>query len=132
MSEEDDFMSSITEMDLPLMANANEIRARHYMLHIKLDKQGWEQQTFVGQVIIFLEAINQTKEKEVLNNLNERSDLKNDSDFQCILDCCDIFFDCVYEVSLPNLYKKRFCRSNPEWLTFEERKNVETMKNFFR
>ena len=133
MSNEKDFPLPISEMDLPLMSNANEIRARHYMLHLKLDKQGWKQKTFEGQVIIFLQPLNRIDEKEgVLDDRNEGSSSNDGSEFQCILDCCDISFENVYEVSLPNPYKERFCCSNPEVLTFEERKNVELMRKFYR
>ena len=46
MTEIKNVSPSVAEMDLPLMANAYDIRARHYMLHLNLDEQGWKQQTF--------------------------------------------------------------------------------------
>ena len=45
--------------DLPLLANADDIRARHYMF--KLECKNMQQQYFRGQVIIFLEPMHQEK-----------------------------------------------------------------------
>ena len=133
MSDTQDLSSSTSEMDLPLMANAYEIRARHYMLHLKLEEQGWKQQNFEGQVIIFLEPLNDTNEKEMIISENKQESKSiTVSDFQCILDCCDISFSGAYEVLVPDKYIKRFVCSKPNLLTFEERKDSETMRNFFR
>ena len=54
------------------------------------------------------------------------------TDFECILDCCDLVFDSVYEIILPNSYKERFNDLNTNLLTFEERKEVDLMRKFFR
>ena len=131
MTETKDATPSMAELDLPLMANAYDIRARHYMLHLNLDEEGWKQQTFEGQVIIFLESLNTKDENEPVL-IDQECNSNDDPDFQCILDCCDIHFHGVYEVILPDPYKNRFCRSKADLLTFDERKDLETMQNFYR
>ena len=131
MTEIKNVSPSVAEMDLPLMANAYDIRARHYMLHLSLDGQGWKQQTIEGQVIIFLEPLNTKDENEPVLK-DQECNSNDDPDFQCILDCCDIYFHGVYEVILPDPYKNRFCRSKADLLTFDERKDLETMQNFYR
>ena len=135
MSSITDQISSITEMDLPLMANANEIRARHYMLHLELPARGWHQKIFHGQVIIFLEPlIKYTDHVASGSSMDTSESLKfnNRPDFECILDCCDLSYNAVREVILPSPYKERFYGENDNLLTFEERKNIDLMRSFFR
>ena len=64
--------------DLPLMANANDIRARHYLL-----KLNPKDRIFECEVILFFEPL---------------TDEKLDLDFECVLDCCDLNFEVVEEI----------------------------------
>ena len=135
MSNITDKISSITDMDLPLMANASEIRARHYMIHLELPTRGWQQKEFHGQVIIFLEPLNKDTNHVVVGSSLETSpSLKsnNQPDFECILDCCDLSYNAVQEVVLPSSYKERFYGEKNNLLTFEERKDIKLMRSFFR
>ena len=124
-------------MDLPLMANADEIRARHYMIHLELPKKGWQENVFHGQVIIFLEPLNIDPMKTAVTHDGPSSNpmtmnVDNEPDFECILDCCDLCFDSVYEVTIPSYYIERFYGENSALLTFQERKEFESMRKFFR
>ena len=150
MSSHKDTSNTCTNMDLPLMANANDIRARHYLINLEVREKAWRDKTIVGEVIIFLEPLG-TEAKEIClegSNYNnyknghgnirssdmstsQESDVSN-TDFECILDCCDLIFDSVQEVVLPNSYHERFYGPKLKMLTFEERKEVEVMRNFFR
>ena len=55
-----------------------------------------------------------------------------EDDFECILDWCDLRFDSVDEVILPHEYNRKFCGPKYEALSFEERKDLEFMRNIFR
>ena len=135
MSSITDQTPSITEMDLPLMANANEIRARHYMIHLELSTRGWHQKVFHGKVIIFLEPLNKVTDHVVAGSsmeTNESLQASDRPDFECILDCCDLSYISVHEVILPISYKERFNGENDNLLAFEERKSIELMRSFFR
>ena len=135
------------------MANANDIRARHYLIHLDVPETAWLNKTIIGQVIIFLEPIvgmedvkgirsekfndntcESSYESIPLNDKtsDQETDLILNTDFECILDCCDLIFDSVQEVVLPNSYYERFYGPQFRMLTFEERKHVEVMRNFFR
>ena len=123
------------------MANANEIRVRHYLIHLELPKQVWSERTIYGKVIMFLEPLKTDvkdfpQERQNIDTntkpVETQKELQQHVNFECILDCCDLVFDSVYEVILPNSYKERFNDLNANLLTFEERKEVDLMRKFFR
>ena len=53
--------------DLPLMANAGQIRARHYMFRLSCHLQ---EQFFHGQAVIFLTPVTQEKVRTIFNDSN--------------------------------------------------------------
>ena len=127
----DNSTPTITDMDLPLMANANEIRVRHYMIHLELPKEAWEENLFHGQIILFLDPFVKERDSEAMKQKNVPCS-STQSDFECVLDCRDLKFKSVSEINLPALYKQRIYADEPTQLTFEERKDVEVMQSFFR
>ena len=122
---------TITDMDLPLMANANEIRVRHYMIHLELPKEAWEENLFHGQIILFLDPFVKERDAESIKQKKVASSFP-ESDFEFILDCRDLKFNSVSEINLPTSYNQRIYSDNPTQLTFEERKDAEVMQGFFR
>ena len=101
------------EMDLPLMANVEEIRVRHYMMQLSFD---FDNETVTGEAIIFCQQSSQLKSKQ------------NDTDknFELILDHRHIDFLQVSEVT--------DCCSELELIlsTFESRKDLNIMKSCFQ
>ena len=127
----DNLTSTITDMDLPLMANANEIRVRHYMIHLELPKEAWEENLFHGQIILFLDPF--VKERDAESMKEKKVTFSSpESDFEFILDCRDLEFNSVSEMNLPTSYNQRIYSDNPTQLTFEERKDADVMQSFFR
>ena len=105
------------------------------MIHLELPTRGWNQKIFHGQVIIFLEPLNKYTDHVAAGSSMGTSDsLQSNTrpDFECILDCCDLSYNAVHEVILPSSYQERFYGENDNLLTFEERKNIELMRSFFR
>ena len=127
----DNLTPNMTDMDLPLMANANEIRVRHYMIHLELPKEAWEENLFHGQIILFLDPFVKERDAESMKQKKMPSS-SPESDFEFVLDCHDLMFKSVYKINLPTSYKKRIYADNPTQLTFEERKDAEVMQGFFR
>ena len=127
----DNSTPTITDMDLPLMANANEIRVRHYMIHLELPKEAWEENLFHGQIILFLDPF--VKERDAESMKQKKVTCSSpESDFEFILDCRDLEFNSVSEINLPTSYNQRIYSDNPTQLTFEERKDADVMQSFFR
>ena len=127
----DNLTPTITDMDLPLMANANEIRVRHYMIHLELPKEAWEENLFHGQIILFLDPFLKERDAESIKQKKVASSFP-ESDFEFILDCRDLKFNSVSEINLPTSHNQRIYSDNPTQLTFEERKDADVMQRFFR
>ena len=72
--------------DLPLMSNVDAIRARHYLLKFELKPLP---EVFECEVVIFFEALSQDNKEA------------QGTDFECVLDCCDLDFQQVSELILP-------------------------------
>ena len=85
------------ETDLPLTANVNEIRARHYLLKLAHEP---DIKTFKCESVIFFQPV------KCDNDSGSRLRDKH-GEFECILDCCDMNIHDVKEAVLPGNYNQR-------------------------
>ena len=88
--------------DLPLMANSDDIRVRHYVLDLAVH---FDMHTFSGSVTLFLEQPNEKREGgTVTGRRNGRLESKgsyvtdSNGNFVLILDGCDIIVESAHEV----------------------------------
>ena len=95
------------EKDLPLMANADEIRVKHYMLNLSFD---FASKTVQGQCILFCQPV---KEK------------KTNEDFSLVLDARHILTSFVGEVTHEPHEAEQILTD------FEQRKSLSAMKHWF-
>ncbi|XP_022102792.1 aminopeptidase O-like [Acanthaster planci] len=88
--------------DLPLMANSDVIRVRHYVLDLAVH---FEMHTFSGSVTLFLEQPQDKREGESISGrrngrLDSKGSYATDSkgNFVLILDSCDITVESAHEI----------------------------------
>ena len=100
------------EMDLPLMANVEDIRVRHYMMQLSFD---FDNETVTGEAIIFCQ-----------NSQSKGNQNDTEKNFELILDHRHIDFLQISEVN--------DCASELELIlsNFESRKDLNIMKSCFR
>jgi len=85
---------------LPLMANSDEMRARHYIMRLTADMK---EKAFSGEVVVFLEDVRTLKEewRLVRPELAPTESQRGGQGLQCVLDCCQLDFSAVEELDCP-------------------------------